>query len=48
MQERASLIGGYMVIESFIDQGTQVVAALPLTGKPLERRKFERNNPAGR
>ena len=44
MRERASLAGGYMVIESFIDQGTQIVVALPLSGKPLERRKFERNN----
>ena len=44
MYERASMTGGYMVIESFIDQGTQIVVALPLSGKPLERRKFERNN----
>ena len=48
MQERASLIGGYLVIESFLNQGTQIVAALPITGKPLERRKIDRNNPAGR
>ena len=26
----------------------QIVAALPLTGKPLERRKIDRNNPIGR
>jgi len=44
MRERASLAGGYIVIESFIDQGTQIVTALPLTGKPLERRKYDRNN----
>ena len=43
MRERASLVGGYMVIESFINQGTQIVAVLPLTNKPLERRKFDRN-----
>ena len=48
MQERASLIGGYLVIESFLNQGTQIVAALPITGKPLERRKIDRNNPGGR
>ena len=48
MQERASLVGGYVVIESFINQGTQIVAALPLTGKPLERRKIDRNYPVGR
>jgi len=44
MRERASLAGGYMVIESFINQGTQIVVVLPLTDKPLERRKIERNN----
>jgi len=44
MRERASLVGGYMVIESFINQGTQIVVALPLTGKPLERRKIDRNH----
>jgi PAS domain S-box-containing protein len=48
MQERAGLVGGYLVIESFLNQGTQIVAALPLTGKPLERRKSGRNHPAGR
>jgi glucose-6-phosphate-specific signal transduction histidine kinase len=44
MRERASLVGGYIVIESFVNQGTQIVAALPLTDKQLERRKFDRNN----
>jgi signal transduction histidine kinase len=44
MRERASLAGGYIVIESFVNQGTQIVVALPLTGKPLERRKIDRNN----
>jgi len=44
MSERASMVGGYLVIESFVDQGTQIVVALPLTAKPLERRKIERNN----
>ncbi|MBK9927120.1 MAG: response regulator [Anaerolineales bacterium] len=44
MRERASLVGGYIIIESFINQGTQIVAALPLTNKPLERRKIERNH----
>lgn len=48
MRERAGLIGGYAVIESFLNQGTQIVVALPLTGKPLERRKIERNHPARR
>lgn len=44
MRERASLAGGYIVIESFVNQGTQIVVALPITDKPLERRKIDRNN----
>lgn len=47
MRERASLLGGYLVVESFMDQGTQIVAALPITEQPLERRKYERNRSAG-
>lgn len=43
MRERASLLGGYLVVESFLNQGTQIVAALPVTGQPLERRKHDRN-----
>lgn len=48
MRERASLLGGYLVVESFINQGTQIVAALPITGQPLERRKYDRNRSPGR
>ena len=48
MRERASLLGGYLLVESFLDQGTQIVAALPLNNRPLERRRHERNRPAGR
>ena len=48
MRERASLLGGYLVVESFINQGTQIVAALPLTDQPLERRKYDRNRYSGR
>ncbi|HLO27803.1 MAG TPA: response regulator [Anaerolineales bacterium] len=47
MRERARLLGGYVLVESFIDQGTQIVAALPLTGQPLERRKYGRNRSVG-
>ena len=47
MRERASLLGGYLLVESFIDQGTQIVAALPLTDRPLERRKHERHRSHG-
>jgi signal transduction histidine kinase len=48
MRERASLLGGYLVVESFIGQGTQIIAALPLTDQPLERRKYDRNHSLGR
>ncbi|MEP6894551.1 MAG: PAS domain S-box protein [Chloroflexota bacterium] len=44
MRERASMVGGYLIVESYINQGTQIVVALPLTDKPLERRKNDRNN----
>jgi signal transduction histidine kinase len=47
MRERASLLGGYVLVESFLNQGTQVVAALPLTDHPLERRRHDRYHPAG-
>jgi PAS domain S-box-containing protein len=46
MSERADLAGGYLTINSYVNQGTQIVAALPLTNKPLERRRNDRNNPA--
>jgi PAS domain S-box-containing protein len=42
MRERAGLLGGYLLVESFLNQGTQVLAALPLSDQPLERRKHER------
>jgi PAS domain S-box-containing protein len=48
MRERASLLGGYLLVESFMNQGTQIVAALPITGQPLERRKYDRNRSPGR
>ncbi|HAV77803.1 MAG TPA: hypothetical protein DCX53_10690 [Anaerolineae bacterium] len=44
MVERADLAGGYLTINSYLDQGTQVVVTLPLTGQPLERRRNDRNN----
>ena len=47
MMERASMVGGYVVVESYPNQGTQIVAALPLSSKPLERRRYDRKNPAG-
>jgi PAS domain S-box-containing protein len=48
MRERASLVGGYLTVRTFIDQGTQILAALPLTEKPLERRRYDRNRTSSR
>jgi PAS domain S-box-containing protein len=47
MRERASLLGGYLTVRTFINQGTQILAALPLTDHPLERRKHDRNHFVG-
>src|SRR5688572_6763881 len=47
MSERADLAGGYLSINSYINQGTQIVAALPLTNEPLERRKNDRKRSPG-
>jgi PAS domain S-box-containing protein len=46
MRERAGLVGGYVQVESSLGGGTRIIAALPLDGKVLERRKHERNGPA--
>ena len=47
MRERAGLVGGYLTVNSYPGRGTQIMAALPLDGKTLERRRHERNRPAG-
>lgn len=47
MVERAALAGGQLSINSYINQGTQIIASLPLGKKPLERRKSDRNNLSG-
>ena len=47
MRERAFLLGGYLLVESFLNQGTHIVAALPLTDHPLERRRHDRHSSAG-
>ena len=47
MRERANLVGGYLAINSYLNQGTQILAALPLTGTPIERRKNDRNSSTG-
>jgi len=45
MQERALLLGGYLVIESQLGKGTRLTAELPLTA-PIERRLNDRIDPA--
>jgi len=47
MHERAGLVGGYLIVNSYPDQGTRILAALPLNEKPLERRKHDRNRRPG-
>lgn len=47
MRERVDLVGGKLLIRSYLGQGTQVLASLPLTGKRLERRKNERQDHTG-
>jgi len=48
MRERAGLMGGYLTVSSFPGRGTQIIAALPLTGQILERRKYDRERVTGR
>ncbi len=47
MRERANLVGGYLVVKSYIDQGTQIVATLPVSSRPIERRKNDRKHYLG-
>jgi len=48
MRERAALLGGILTVYSRPRQGTQVIAALPLNGRVLERREYDRKRSAGR
>lgn len=48
MQERASLVGGYLSIHSRPGEGTRIAAALPLKGQTLERRRHDRDRSTGR
>ena len=43
MRERANMLGGYLVVKSAPNKGTQIVAMLPLDRKPMERRNRVRN-----
>lgn len=42
MRERVDLVGGKLLIRSYVGQGTQIVASLPLADRPVERRKRRR------
>jgi len=44
MRERAELAGGYFLVRSVLEQGTQVIAALPIRENRLERRKNDRKS----
>ncbi|MGZ9225080.1 MAG: histidine kinase [Anaerolineales bacterium] len=47
MRERAELAGGYLLVRSVLNQGTQVIAALPINENRLERRKNARQGSIG-
>lgn len=47
MRERANMLGGYLVVKSGPNEGTQILAMLPLEHKPVERRTRVRNPAAG-
>ena len=44
MTERATLAGGQLSINSYINQGTQIIATLPIGNLPIEKRKNDRND----
>ncbi len=43
MHERANLLGGYLVVKSAPQKGTQILATIPLGSKPVERRNRVRD-----
>ncbi len=47
MRERANMLGGYLVIKSAPNSGTQILAMLSLDRQPVERRNRDRNTAAG-
>jgi PAS domain S-box-containing protein len=47
MRERANMLGGYLIVKSAPNKGTQILAMLPLDRKPVERRNRARNHITG-
>jgi signal transduction histidine kinase len=47
MRERANMLGGYLVVKSAQDTGTQILAMLSLDRQPVERRNRDRNVATG-
>ena len=47
MRERANILGGYLVVKSAPNAGTQILAMIPLDNKPVDRRNHARNNNPG-
>ena len=43
MRERANMLGGYLVVKSAQNNGTQILAMLSLDRQPVERRNRDRN-----
>jgi PAS domain S-box-containing protein len=47
MRERANMLGGYLVVKSDPNKGTQILVMIPLDRKPVERRNRVRNYSSG-
>jgi signal transduction histidine kinase len=47
MRERANILGGYLVVKSAPNAGTQILAMIPLDSKPVDRRNRVRNDNIG-
>jgi signal transduction histidine kinase len=47
MRERANMLGGYLVVKSAPNKGTQILVMIPLDRKPVERRSRVRNHFSG-
>jgi signal transduction histidine kinase len=43
MRERANMLGGYLVVKSAPNKGSQILVMIPLDRKPVERRNHARN-----
>jgi PAS domain S-box-containing protein len=47
MRERANMLGGYLVVKSAPNEGTQILITIPLDLQPMERRNSDRKTAVG-